>query len=135
MTGCSRAGACAEAVSDAAWLRAMLAAEAALAQARGQGELGATRSPAPRELDPRELGERAARERQPGRAARRGAARRVAGPEVHRGATSQDILDTALMLVARDALGRSLLEDLGGAADAAARLARSTARRRSSAAR
>ena len=32
---------------------------------------------------------------------------------VHRGATSQDILDTALMLVARDALA-VLREDLGG---------------------
>jgi len=41
---------------------------------------------------------------------------------VHRGATSQDILDTAAMLVARRALA-PLLADLDGAAAAAARLA------------
>ena len=38
---------------------------------------------------------------------------------VHRGATSQDVLDTAVMLVARRAL-RPLLDDLAGAADACA---------------
>ncbi|MDQ3708321.1 MAG: lyase family protein, partial [Actinomycetota bacterium] len=41
---------------------------------------------------------------------------------VHWGATSQDILDSAAMLAARRALG-PLLDDLDGAADAAARLA------------
>ena len=41
---------------------------------------------------------------------------------VHRGATSQDVLDTAVMLVARRAL-RPLLDDLAGAADACAALA------------
>jgi 3-carboxy-cis,cis-muconate cycloisomerase len=45
-----------------------------------------------------------------------------AAPYVHKGATSQDILDTAAMLVARRALG-PLLADLGGAAEAAAALA------------
>jgi 3-carboxy-cis,cis-muconate cycloisomerase len=43
--------------------------------------------------------------------------------QVHRGATSQDVLDTATMLVARRALG-ALLTDLDGAAFAAAALAR-----------
>ena len=43
--------------------------------------------------------------------------------DVHRGATSQDILDTATMLVADRAL-RPLLDDLRAAADAAAGLAR-----------
>jgi 3-carboxy-cis,cis-muconate cycloisomerase len=43
--------------------------------------------------------------------------------QVHRGATSQDVVDTAMMLVARRALG-ALLTDLGGAAFAAAALAR-----------
>jgi 3-carboxy-cis,cis-muconate cycloisomerase len=42
---------------------------------------------------------------------------------VHRGATSQDVLDTAAMLVARRAL-EALLGDLRSAADAAATLAR-----------
>src|SRR5204862_7097797 len=49
----------------------------------------------------------------------------VEGPaagHVHRGATSQDVLDTAAMLVARRAL-EPLLADLAGAAEAAARLA------------
>jgi 3-carboxy-cis,cis-muconate cycloisomerase len=49
----------------------------------------------------------------------------VPGPAahaVHLGATSQDIVDTAAMLVTRRALG-PLLNDLGAAADLAARLA------------
>jgi 3-carboxy-cis,cis-muconate cycloisomerase len=49
----------------------------------------------------------------------------VKGPataQVHRGATSQDAMDTAAMLVAQRALG-PVLADLDGAADAAARLA------------
>jgi 3-carboxy-cis,cis-muconate cycloisomerase len=45
-----------------------------------------------------------------------------AAGDVHRGATSQDIVDSAAMLVARRAL-EPVLDDLGGAADAAARLA------------
>ncbi len=54
------------------------------------------------------------------------ALRAAAPPEVadyiHKGATSQDILDTAAMLVARDALG-VVLDDLTGAGNAAADLA------------
>jgi 3-carboxy-cis,cis-muconate cycloisomerase len=45
----------------------------------------------------------------------------AAAPAVHRGATSQDVLDTALMLVAREAL-RQLTSDLRAAADHAVRL-------------
>jgi 3-carboxy-cis,cis-muconate cycloisomerase len=45
-----------------------------------------------------------------------------AAPYVHRGATSQDIIDTATMLVARDALS-ALLVVVDTAGDAAARLA------------
>ena len=45
-----------------------------------------------------------------------------AGADVHRGATSQDVIDSAAMLVARRALD-PLLDDLRGAATAAARLA------------
>ncbi len=43
-------------------------------------------------------------------------------PDTHRGATSQDVLDTAMMLVAQRALA-PLLDDARAAADAAARLA------------
>lgn len=46
-----------------------------------------------------------------------------AGPSVHLGATSQDILDTAGMLIAAQAL-RPLLADLAACAEQAARLAR-----------
>jgi len=113
-------GGVAAAVSDAELLRAMLAAEAALARAQGLGEdvIGAIGGASP---DPRELGERAAASGNPVVPLVE-ALRAVAGPEVHRGATSQDILDTALMLVAREALD-VIGEDLGVAADAAARLA------------
>jgi 3-carboxy-cis,cis-muconate cycloisomerase len=55
------------------------------------------------------------------------ALRAAAGPDladyVHKGATSQDIIDTAAMLVARDALG-VIRRDLGAAADLAAGLAK-----------
>jgi 3-carboxy-cis,cis-muconate cycloisomerase len=46
----------------------------------------------------------------------------TAAIHVHRGATSQDIVDTAMMLVARRAL-RPILADLAGAADACAEIA------------
>src|SRR5687767_13719403 len=90
-----------EAISTAAWVQAMLAGEAALARARGQEELAGAIDGA--QLDPRELGERAAESGNPVVPLAE-ALRGVEGPEAHRGATSQDILDTALMLVARDAL-------------------------------
>jgi 3-carboxy-cis,cis-muconate cycloisomerase len=111
-----------EAVSDAGWLRAMLAAEAALARARGLDDevADAIAASGPR-LDPRTLGERAAESGNPV-VPLAAALREIAGPEAHRGATSQDILDTAAMLVATDALA-IVRGDLGAAAGAAARLA------------
>lgn len=48
---------------------------------------------------------------------------RQAAPDLHRSATSQDILDTATMLVAKRALD-SILPDAAAAADACAELAR-----------
>ena len=55
------------------------------------------------------IGRDAADSGQPGRATGAGAARALEDPaaadHVHRGATSQDIVDTATMLVARRALG------------------------------
>ena len=113
-------GRVAPAVADESWLRAMLDAEAALAWARGLPDAVVDRIAAAR-VDIRELGERAAASGNPVVPLVE-ALREQAGPEVHRGATSQDILDTATMLVVRDALV-PLREDLAAAADAAARLA------------
>jgi 3-carboxy-cis,cis-muconate cycloisomerase len=116
-------------VSDAAWLQAMLDAEAALARARElpapitAAIAGACRA----ELyDAAALAEEAAASGNPVVPlvhAVRAQVRGGAAEEVHKGATSQDILDTATMLVARAALA-PLLEDLEGARDAAAWLAR-----------
>jgi 3-carboxy-cis,cis-muconate cycloisomerase len=113
-------GRVAPAVADEAWLRAMIEAEVALAWARGLPAEIAEGIAAAR-VDIRELGERAAESGNPV-VPLVAALREQLGPEVHRGATSQDILDTAAMLVARDALV-PLREDVGAAADAAARLA------------
>jgi 3-carboxy-cis,cis-muconate cycloisomerase len=112
-------GRVADAVADGAWLRAMLEAEAALARARGQDRLAGVIAAA--RLDPAELGRLAAVSGNPV-VPLVDALREQAGPEVHRGATSQDILDTAQMLVAADAVA-IVREDLGAAAGAAARLA------------
>jgi 3-carboxy-cis,cis-muconate cycloisomerase len=99
-------GPVAEAVSDEAWVQAMLDVEAAL----GGEALEAGR------LDIDELGREAADHASPVVPL----ARRFA--ETHQGATSQDILDTAMMLVAKRAR-TPLLEDARAAADAAAQLA------------
>ncbi len=121
-----------EATGSAAWLAALLDAEAALARAQAdEGVIPRVAADAiaaacrPDRFDVDELG----------RAARGGgnpviplvtalgnAVGAVAEPWVHHGATSQDILDTAAVLVAR----RSLVlvrADLDGLADACATLA------------
>jgi 3-carboxy-cis,cis-muconate cycloisomerase len=119
-------------MDDDHWLRAMLEVEAALARAQAQagvlppeagsavGDLCATVR-----LDVAELSEAAAASGNPVvplvqrlRAAASGSL----VTWIHKGATSQDILDSATMLVARRALD-PLLDDVSGAADAAARLA------------
>jgi len=120
---------------DGAWLRSMLAVEAALARAveraglapRGAGAAVTTAAAAdfgPSELA--ELGRAAALTGNPVPGLARVLARRVSEPAaraaVHAGATSQDIMDTAAMLLARDALGAAIT-DLTAAAGAAARLA------------
>jgi 3-carboxy-cis,cis-muconate cycloisomerase len=103
-----------DAVSDEAWLRGMLAAESALAKAKGE----------PLDVD---LGVGIAELLDEGRQAGNPVeplARRLRehAPEAHRGATSQDILDTAAAIVARDAL--ALIDgELDGIAAACARLA------------
>ena len=111
-----------DAVGDRAWLQAMLDAEAALARARGLPDAVADACRA--ELyDVAALGREAAASGNPVVPLVEALRARSGVDEAHRGATSQDILDTAAMLVARRAL-EPLLGDLRGAAEAAARLAR-----------
>jgi 3-carboxy-cis,cis-muconate cycloisomerase len=121
-----------EATSDAAWIAAMLEVEAALA--RAEGDCG---------VIPQEVAERVARcceqvRVDPAEIGRNGrdsanpviplveAVRHAAGAElagaVHYGATSQDILDTAAMLVAKK-VTTLVVADLDVAAAACARLA------------
>ena len=117
---------------DHAWLRAMLDVEAALARAlerAGLAPAGAgaavTKAAVPGNFDVADLGELAALTGNPVPALSRALARQVPRPAagaVHRGATSQDIVDTAAMLLARDALD-VIGADLAAAAQAAAALA------------
>lgn len=124
-----------EAVGGRAWVRAMLDAEAALAKAGAEAglvprEAAATVAEvcAERGFDPEEIG---AKGRAAGNpvvplvgaltAAVSGVSPEAAG-YVHKGATSQDVLDTAAMLVSRRALDL-ILADLDGLAAACARLA------------
>jgi 3-carboxy-cis,cis-muconate cycloisomerase len=121
------------AVSDEAWLRALLDAESALVTA--QARLGLVPASAAsavvaacadvRAFDLATLGRAAAASGNPVLPlvkALRTAVPPGAAEYVHRGATSQDILDTAAMLVTHRAL-EPLLDDLDAAADAAASLA------------
>ncbi|OIJ97045.1 3-carboxy-cis,cis-muconate cycloisomerase [Streptomyces monashensis] len=124
-----------EAVSDHAWLQALLDAEAALA--RAQARLGTVPRPAAGTIT------RAARAERLDLRALALAARETANPVVglvraltevvaaedpaaaeyvHRGSTSQDVLDTGAMLVCRRALGL-IGADLTRTADALAALA------------
>ncbi len=117
---------------DAAWLQAMLDTEAALARAleqAGMAPAGAgeavTAAAKAANFDADELGELAALTGNPVPGLARELARRVpqtAVSAVHHGATSQDIVDTAAMLLARRAID-VILADLATAADAAAGLA------------
>jgi 3-carboxy-cis,cis-muconate cycloisomerase len=117
---------------DAAWLRAMLDTEAALARAAeraGLAPAGAgaavTEAAVPGNFDLAELGELSALTGNPVPALSRALARQVPAPlagAVHKGATSQDIVDTAAMLLARQGLD-AIGADLAAAAAAAARLA------------
>jgi len=117
---------------DTAWLQAMLDAEAGLARALERAGLtpagsGAAVTAAARagNFDPNELGGLAALTGNPVPGLARALARQVpqtAVSAVHRGATSQDIMDTAAMLLAKRALG-VIEADLTRAAGAAAGLA------------
>jgi len=108
-----------DAVSDTAWLEAMLRAELALARAAGADVDEAAFDPAL--YDVAGLCEQGRAAGNPVEPLVR-ALRARAGDAVHRGATSQDVLDTAAMLVARNAVGL-LAAELDGAAAACAALA------------
>ncbi|MFH8796424.1 adenylosuccinate lyase family protein [Streptomyces sp. NPDC017941] len=120
--------AAAAATTDEAWLQALLDAEAALV--RAQAALGVVPERAARtitelaraeHLDPVALARQARGAANPVVALVRAftevvAAKDAAAAEyVHRGSTSQDIMDTAAMLVAHRTLG-PLIDDLDGAA-------------------
>ena len=128
----TRGGAVAD---DAAWLRAMLAAEAGLARAlerAGLAPAGAGAAVTEAALGPvdgfdiAELSMSSEMTGNPVPGLARALTRLVGSPAgkaaVHQGATSQDIMDTGAMLLARDALD-AVLVDIAAAADAAARLA------------
>jgi 3-carboxy-cis,cis-muconate cycloisomerase len=126
-----------DAVADDAWIAAMLDAEAALARATAEaGGLDAATADAiaaacrPERFDTAALAVAAASAGNPVvplvaalREAVRADAGDAAAAAVHRGATSQDVVDTAGVLVARRAVG-VIAADLAAAADAAAGLAR-----------
>lgn len=121
-----------EEVGDRAWLQAMLDVEAALARAQARAGLlpaaqaqAITRACRADEFDLGAIGEAAAVSGNPVVPLVRALTEAVPGPAagaVHNGATSQDVLDSAAMLVADRALG-PLLDDLEAAAAAAAGLA------------
>ncbi len=123
-----------EAVSGRAWLGAMLEAEAALAAAEGRvgivparaAEIIASRCDVAL-FDPEQIGEAGAPQGNPVPALVRALTEAVSGVSedaaryVHVGATSQDITDTAAMLISRRALGL-ILAEVDGIAEACARL-------------
>jgi 3-carboxy-cis,cis-muconate cycloisomerase len=121
-----------ERTSGSAWLQAMLDFESALASA--QAKTGIIPSAAAAEIarhcraelfDVGSIADRAVSSATPVIALVRDLTALLdadARPHVHRGATSQDVIDTAAMLVARDVLG-PVIADLRAAADECARLA------------
>jgi 3-carboxy-cis,cis-muconate cycloisomerase len=125
-------GAVSAQLDDRAWIRAMLDFEAALAAAGA--EVGIVPAEAAREIEnlcasaepnSATLGEGSGKQGTPVPAllaALRADLSPEASAHLHRGATSQDVVDTAAMLVTHRALV-PLLEELDGAADACAALA------------
>jgi 3-carboxy-cis,cis-muconate cycloisomerase len=124
-------GAARAAVTDDAWVTALLEVEAALAAAAAdvgtldREDAEAIAEACRRPVDATVLGEQAAASGNPAVplvAHLRGALSDAAASGVHRGATSQDVMDTAAMLVARTAV-EAITADLRAAADSAADLA------------
>ncbi|GGS41756.1 3-carboxy-cis,cis-muconate cycloisomerase [Streptomyces violaceus] len=124
--------AAASATSDHAYLRALLDAEAALTRAQAtlgfvpvEGATAVTEAAVSGAFDVRSLAERARAGGNPVIPLVAELTKAVGdeyGPYVHRGATSQDIMDTATMLVAARTLDL-VLADLGRTEQALARLA------------
>jgi 3-carboxy-cis,cis-muconate cycloisomerase len=122
----------ADATGDRAWLRALLDAEAALTRAQAglglapaEAAAAVTEAADPDRFDARSLAERARAGGNPVIPLVADLTQAVGeeyGPYVHRGATSQDILDSAAMLVAARVLD-PLLADLARTERALARLA------------
>lgn len=119
------------AVGDEAWVAALLEVESALAQATADvGDLDRADADAITDacrlpVDASALGEEAAASGNPVVPLVARLRARLEGPAasgVHRGATSQDVMDTAAMLVSRRAV-TAIAADLRAAADAAAGLA------------
>jgi 3-carboxy-cis,cis-muconate cycloisomerase len=131
--GAHSRGAVAGAVSDAAWAEGMLEVEAALARALARA--GLVRADAAKaigsaarleNIDLAKLGAASAVYGHPVVGlvqALTATVPKEAAVAVHFGATSQDVLDTAMMLLAKRA-SRIILDDLAAAADFAATLAR-----------
>lgn len=125
-------GPVAERVGDTAWLRAMLDVEAALAHAEADaGVIPAAHAEAiaahcrVEYFDAAEIGAAATDVGNPAAPLVRALTARVGGEAagfVHFGATSQDVMDTAAMLVARDAVA-VLAEDVAACGDLLATLA------------
>ena len=126
-----------EAVSGSAWLQAMLDTEGALALA--QARVGLIPDEAAKTIvshcdaarfDPEEIGHQGRAAGNPVPPLVRSLTTAVsevsedAARYVHKGATSQDVIDTAMMLVAKSALGL-ILAELDGISSACARLAES----------
>ena len=134
LSGTFARGGAAAAVTDDAWFRALLAVEAALARAAARtGLVPATAADAvtaacahPERLDLATVVARAADAGNPVpplvRVLQDAVGERDA-VAVHVGATSQDVLDTALLLMARDAIA-AVDADLAAAAETVAGLAR-----------
>ncbi|MFI5715725.1 lyase family protein [Nocardia sp. NPDC051750] len=124
------------ALSDRAWIGALVGVECALARAQAvagvldEGHAAAIDAAGPElaaTLDPAELGAAAVAGGNPviplvRRLREACAPAGVPAAAVHKGATSQDILDNALLLLAQRA-GALIVDDLRSAADAAADLA------------
>jgi 3-carboxy-cis,cis-muconate cycloisomerase len=121
-------------VSDRALVQAMVEVEVALlgalsdldlAPAEAARELADLAASGQMDLDVEELGRGTGQQGTPIPALLKALRRQVsesAAAHLHKGATSQDVIDTAIMLVTRRALD-AMLADLSGAADACAALA------------
>ncbi|MFB9902820.1 class-II fumarase/aspartase family protein [Allokutzneria oryzae] len=127
--GVLAAGRVREVVSDAAWIQAMLDFESSLAAALADVGLidrahadhiaGHCRAEF---YDPAELARGSVGAGNPAAPLVRALSDRVGGGHVHQGATSQDVLDTAAMIIAANSVD-VMLADVRVAAECAARLA------------